>query len=111
VRDRTRRQRVTLQVVSELVDSVGQPLSTWTSVGTYYARVRGLKGSELTLLGQTVSILERAVETRKLPVEVRPEKHRFLFGTEVLNVQSSIDVNEDGQNYIHYCSSIVGEGV
>jgi SPP1 family predicted phage head-tail adaptor len=99
------RDVVVLQVVSETVDALGQPIQSWANVGTYRAHVRDLQGRESVIARQVKPSLTHAVETRRLPVTVSPVTHRFLHEGRVLNVDSSIDVRGDKSNYIHYCQS------
>jgi SPP1 family predicted phage head-tail adaptor len=93
------RQRVALQSLTETPDSFGQPIQSWTTVGTYWAWVRPLQGRELMHAKQIVAEATHAVSMRWLgnAVVVKPENQLVMtdsqgtvhtFGsTSVMNIE------------------------
>lgn len=55
-------QRVTLQRVSKTQDSFGADVSTWSTLGSYWAKVRPLTSRELEIQQQTQAPAEFVVE-------------------------------------------------
>lgn len=77
------RQRVQLQAPNqtEVFDSFGQPVVTWTTLGTYWAQVSPLTGHELVSARQVKAQASLKVRIRyQGQVSVSPENRLVLNG-------------------------------
>jgi SPP1 family predicted phage head-tail adaptor len=101
------RQRITLQQLGEVADSVGQPVQAWTDVLTVWARVLPLHGTEAMVAQQIRGTASHEITMRD-PGDSYPitPQHRFIQragfaptpitqinGGRVLNVVSVRDYN------------------
>lgn len=90
------RHRVTIQRQSTSVDSVGQPLDSWTAVRTVWAEVRPLgtrnRIRERFLESGEVSELTHEVYMRHL-TDIT-SKDRLLYDGRVMDIEAIVDPDE-----------------
>lgn len=91
------RQRVTLQSPAQSSDGYGDPVTTWTTVGTYWARVVFTGGTEAVNAQQ-----DRALETHRITMRyVSPidPSMRLLYVNRILNILTVNNVDERNREY------------
>jgi SPP1 family predicted phage head-tail adaptor len=87
------RQKITLEVLTTETSTVGQPIQTWTSVGSYWAEVVTTGGDLGVNADQLKAILQSKVTMRQTGVSgptIVPGLHRFLFGSRILTITSVV---------------------
>lgn len=90
------RHRITLQTATETnVD--GNPVKSWSSVGTFWAFVQPISGSESTTSSKQVQADTTHNVTMRCVAAIN-SGDRFLFGSRVLQIVSV--VNEDELNSV-----------
>lgn len=101
----TMRDRVTIQRGTDTRDAYGQPITTWATVGTYYADLHHLSGREAVNALQIKAEATHKVTLRYV-VPITP-KDRLLFGTRVFNIVDVNDVDELHRTYELLCTEVV----
>lgn len=86
------RHRVSIQAVTHVQDSYGDALQTWTTVATRWASIEPAGGRETYEADQQRPDVSGLVTMR--PYAGLTTRHRLLFGSRVLNVESVIGVDE-----------------
>lgn len=95
------RHRVTLQERSTATDSFGQPIETWSDVGTYWAAVKPLRGREGEAIRQVKAEATHRVVLRAVaPVTTAM---RLVFDGRVLDIIEALDVDERGRELNLVC--------
>lgn len=93
----TLRHRVTIQQRSTTTDALGQPTTTWSDVATVWADVSPLSGREL-LAAQAARAQINGIVTiryqRQFSDPVAMAARRILYGSRILNITASRDVDE-----------------
>lgn len=91
------RRRITIQQRSSSTDELGQPTTEWTDVATVWADVSPLSGREL-LAAQAARAQINGMVTiryqRQFSDPVAMAARRILYGSRILNITSSRDVDE-----------------
>jgi SPP1 family predicted phage head-tail adaptor len=107
------RQRVTYQIPSKTLDAFNQPLATWTSLGTFWAKVEPLAGMELMnarqLKGTTShKVILRNVNSALAPNAITPSG-RFLFEAtgRALGVDAVYRINEQNAWLAIHCTELI----
>lgn len=105
--------RVTVQSLSETPDALGQPIPSWSAVGTYWADVSELSGQKLVVARQVHADVTHEVTVRNLPVKINPLRHRLVGvgGTldgRILNVLAATDVDGKDRHYRIAAKELVG---
>ena len=80
------KNRVTIQSPSTDVDSVGQPLTTWTDTAYSWANIKHINGISSIKSGADTSIVRCSIRIR-----YRPDINagmRVLHGTDVYDIQA-----------------------
>lgn len=93
-------KRVTIQRRSATLDSYGQELDSWTTIAQVWAQVKPLGGRERmrTVAMVVESILTHTVTVRYSDTLMPPleaDAWRILYGSRILNISTSRDVEED----------------
>jgi SPP1 family predicted phage head-tail adaptor len=101
------RHRVTLQVMSEAQDSVGQPIQSWADVGTFWANVREMSGREAVTARQLNAELTHAVTMRGVGATIKAATHRLVASGRVLGIESVIDAEGNGSRLELLCKAII----
>ncbi len=83
------RHRVEHQRLTTAADGTGQPIETWTTLGTYWSQCTALLGKELVNAQAVRADLDFRVRLRYGP-SIFPED-RFLFRGDALNIGSVLD--------------------
>lgn len=92
----TLRHRVQLQQKSASQDAAGQPLTTWTTVLTTWARIEAITLREMFQANQLVSQISHTITMRyQSTVPVAPGM-QILFGTHTYTVQAVNNIEERG---------------
>ncbi len=84
--------RVTIQIVEETVDSVGEIIQSWTDVATRWAQIEPLSGREIEQYKSTQASVSHKVTLRHFPG--LSFTNRFMTGDRVFNIASVINLNE-----------------
>lgn len=97
----TFRQRITLTTPAtpETFDTFGQPIKSYTAVGTYWAEVRPLAGHEAIVAKQVKAEATHAVSMRYLGLTVINPLDRIQLGSRVFGVVSVRNVEERNRRY------------
>jgi SPP1 family predicted phage head-tail adaptor len=106
------RDRVKLQQLVETPDALGQPVQSWTDLGTYWANVRELAGRRAVTARQLNAEVTHAVTLRNLPTFVKAATHRLVMvggatDGRILGIDSVIDADGLGRRYELTCKAIV----
>lgn len=93
-------KRVTIQRRSATLDGYGQELDSWTTIAQVWAQVKPLGGRERmrTVAMVVESILTHTVTVRYSDTLMPPleaDAWRILYGSRILNISTSRDVEED----------------
>lgn len=80
------KNRVTIQSPSTSVDSVGQPLTTWTDTAYLWASIRNINGISSIKSGADTSIVKASIRLRYKPGI--NAGMRVLHGTDVYDIQA-----------------------
>jgi head-tail adaptor len=104
------RQRLTLMTLgnSTTTDGTGQDQTTYTTVGTYYAKIEPLRGMELYNASQTKGITYFKVTMRNVG-PIKPTD-QLVFETDsnrVLNIESVYRVDERNAYYSLVCAELI----
>lgn len=95
------RQQVTLQApAAETLDSFGQPIPSWTTIGTYSAQIRPLSGREAIVAKQVKAEATHAITMRYLgpTIAVNPTC-QLLYGSRVFGIVQVCNVEERDRWY------------
>lgn len=96
------RQRLTLQspATTETFDSFGQPVPSWTTIGTFWGYLRPLMGQEAVVAKQIKAEATHKLTTRYLgsAVTVNPT-YRWLLGSRIFGIVEVINVEERNRGY------------
>lgn len=84
--------RVTIQKDTKNRDTHGGPVHVWSDVATVWASVEPLTGKEILDADQVKANVTHRVRIRSY--DGLTPKHRFLFGTRVLNIEVVRDIRE-----------------
>jgi head-tail adaptor len=109
----TYRQRVSLQSLVETIDSYGQPIQSWTTLATFSAEVRPLKGSEILNIKQVWATASHFIKHRYLGVALDPNpKQRYLLQKpgepqRIFNILNSNNVEERNRSHESICEEYV----
>jgi SPP1 family predicted phage head-tail adaptor len=93
-------KRVSIQRRSSTKDSYGQELDSWTTIAQVWAQVKPIGGKEA--MRNTAMVVE-SILTHKVTVRysatlmppLEADAWRILYGTRLLNISASRDVDED----------------
>lgn len=93
-------KRITIQRRSSTKDSYGQEIDSWTTIAQVWAQVKPMGGRERMRTAAMVveSILTHTVTVRysdSLMPPLEADAWRILYGSRILNISSSRDVEED----------------
>lgn len=93
-------KRVTVQQRSSTKDSYGQEIDSWTTIAQVWAQVKPIGGKERMRNAAMVveSILTHTVTVRysnSLMPPLVADAWRILYGSRILNISTSRDVEED----------------
>lgn len=80
------KNRVTIQSPSTSVDSVGQPLTTWTDIAYLWASIKHVNGISSIKSGADTSVVKCSVRIRYKPGI--NAGMRVLHGTDVYDIQA-----------------------
>lgn len=102
-------QRITVQRRSSTLDAYGQEINSWTNIGIVWAEVKPIGGSEK--MRDNAMIVESQL-THKVTVRfsalflpsIEADAWRILFGARVLNITSSMNVDEESKLIIFDCT-------
>jgi SPP1 family predicted phage head-tail adaptor len=105
------RHRVTVQVVSMTQNSYGEPVQTWTDVGTVWAQVLPARGQERFVASgdQQLATVTHTVEMRYLD-GMSPVNHRLQWGTQILDIESVLDTTGKTASMRVLCREEISEG-
>lgn len=106
-----KRQRISVQTLSEVQDTFGQTIPTWTTQGTYWAEVRNLAGREAVNAKQikadtTHQVTMRYIGTLFSTAGLLPSM-RLLFNTRVFNILWVNNIDERNREYQLLCQEYV----
>lgn len=98
------RDRVTVQLLAETPDELGQPIPGWSDVGTFWAGVRELQGNKLVVARQVHAEVTHEITMRMVAVKIDPNRHRLVgvSGTlvgRVFNVLAAPDLDGKDREY------------
>jgi SPP1 family predicted phage head-tail adaptor len=106
-----KRQRVTIQTLSEARDSYGQNIKSWASAGPYWARVKNLSGREAVNAKQIKADTTHLVEMRYIGTLFSTPgllpSMRLLFNSRVFNILWVNNVDERNREYQLLCQEFV----
>jgi SPP1 family predicted phage head-tail adaptor len=91
-------KRVTIQLKSIVKDSFGQDLDSWADVGTYWAMVKPLTGSNV-IQGEWMKSLETHHIEMRYIIELNQTEHRLVYKGRVLRITSAVNVEERNYKY------------
>lgn len=102
-------QRITVQRRSSTLDAYGQEINSWTNIGTVWAEVKPMRGTEK--MRATAMVVESQL-THQVTVRfselflpsIEADAWRILFGTRVFNITSSMNVDEEDKLIIFDCT-------
>jgi SPP1 family predicted phage head-tail adaptor len=107
------RYRVTLQAprVPPALDSYGQPVEAWDTLGTYWARIRPLSGREAQVALQTKAEATHAVTMRYLgrATPLNPTM-QLVFNGRVFGIVQVLNIEEYNWQYELVCQEIQVSG-
>lgn len=107
------RQRVTYQIEATTLDSVNQPIVTWTSLGTFWAKVEPLTGMELMNARQLKGTTGHKIVMRNVNSAISPNaivpSGRFLFEStgRVLGIDAVFRQNEQNAWLSIHCTELI----
>lgn len=81
----TLRHRVTVQTRTDAVDPIGQPVTTWDTVGSVWADVRYQTGLGAIKAGADVSVSKVSIRVRQAAYA---PGQRIVYGNEVFSVKA-----------------------
>lgn len=97
--------RVTVQSLTESVDSYGTVTETWADERDAWANVRTLNGTELQLVGRTHPVASYVVEMHHDPANVLTTKKRIVFGSKYLDIEHVENRGNRDRWIKAYCSA------
>lgn len=102
------RHRVELQSATETADSYGEPTFTWSTYAHRWASVEPLQGRELFTAQQVNPEVNIRVRLRhdEVLADLTP-KHRLVFGSRTLEIDSVIRPDERGREVQLLCKEAV----
>ena len=105
------RQRVTVQLVSYTQNSYGEPVETWTDVGTVWADVLPARVQERFIASgdQQLATVTHTIEMRYLD-GLSPVNHRLKWGTQILDIESVLDMTGRTASMRVLCREEISEG-
>ncbi len=87
--------RAEIQAVTHVQDSYGDALQTWTTVARRWVSIEPSGGTETWQADQQRPSRSGTITMR--PYRALTGKHRFKFGTRILNIESVITVEENAE--------------
>lgn len=99
------RHRVTIEQVSEDVDSAGGPIKEWTSINTVWANVRPVRGREFSGAAQVTAEVTHRVFMRYLANLTSAD--RLVFEGRVFDIESVINIDERNVELEILCTEAV----
>jgi SPP1 family predicted phage head-tail adaptor len=102
-------QRITVQRRSSTLDAYGQEINSWSNIATVWAEVKPISGKEKLRSESMVveSQLTHRVTVRFSEVFLpssQADAWRILFGTRILNITASMNVDEESKMIIFDCT-------
>lgn len=102
-------QRITIQRRSTTLDAYGQEINSWINIGTVWAEVKPLSGREKM---RSNAMVVEAELTHQVTVRyselftpsIIADAWRILFGTRILNITASMNVDEADKSIIFDCT-------
>lgn len=79
-------QRITIQSATEAQNTFGEPIQTWATLATVWARIEALRGAELLDAAKISTTVMFRVRVRHR-TDVTP-KQQVLWGIRTLNVEA-----------------------
>lgn len=106
-----KRQRVSLQTLSESQDSFGQKIPSWTTQGNYWAEVKNLSGREAVNAKQVKADTTHQVTMRYIGALFTTPgllpSMRLLYKSRVFNILWVNNVDERNREYQLLCQEYV----
>lgn len=101
------RHRVILQVLgTPTVGRSGQVTKTWTAVGTYWAFVQPLSGTE-TENADRLKAKTTHLVTMPFVGSIDASNNRLIFRGRTLNIETALNYDERNREYILTCIEVV----
>ena len=103
------KHRINVQSRNTTLDAYGQQINSWTSIATVWAEIKPLSGKEKTRMNDMLveSQLTHQVTVRFstlfLPA-IEADGWRILFGSRVLNIVASMNIDEDDKFLVFDCT-------
>lgn len=86
------RERIEVQSRTTTQNAYGEPVATWSTLATVWARVEPLSGRELWQAAQVRPDVSHKVTMRHYP-GLSP-KHRLKLGSRIFNIDSVLNIEE-----------------
>jgi len=106
-----KRQRVSVETLSESRDGYGQKQKTWTTQGTYWASIRNLSGREAVNAKQIKADTTHMVTMRYIGALFASPgllpSMRLLFNSRVFNILYVNNIDERNREYQLLCQELV----
>lgn len=114
VRPGNLRRRVELVDLIDMPDTFGQPIKAWSTVASFWAEVRPLRGAEVLNVKQVWATATLMVSFRWLGRSIRPNPAqvlRLLPEGRLLNILNVNNLEERNRAYELVCEERVEAGV
>ena len=98
------KHRVTVQKLAVTRDSTGEELETWSNVGTRWAKIEQVKGSENYQRSGETSTAIYNVHMR-YEAGLLSTDRRLVYGSQYLDIESLINVDEANVEYELSCKA------
>jgi len=86
------RHQVLLQRYALLQDALDEPIETWATISTAWAKISPVTGQEFFAADQLNSSVDHKITVRYI-AGLSP-KDRVLFGTRIFNIEAILDTDE-----------------
>lgn len=95
-------KRITIQTYTQAADTYGEPIRTWSDIGTRWAAVEPLTMREFITAKQLASQIDIRFITRYL-ADIKP-KMRIVYNSENYNIEAVININNQNRELQLLCS-------
>lgn len=100
------RQLVRLQDLTETFDTYQQPVQTWSTIATFSAEVRFLRGAEMLNIKQNWPTADHLVSCRYQGPSVTPSprmRFQLVKDSRILNILTFQNIEERNRGYQFIC--------
>lgn len=99
-------RRCVLQARTSGVDSIGQPIETWSDVATFWGWIKTTSGFEMVKSERVTETVKASIRARYLVAKIANAGMRVVSGGVTYNVEA-MQPDESGREYVDLVCEVV----